>query len=122
MKASKELEKQLSNLSITGSMYLNAPLKNELSNLHKEVFGEVVNINCATCVLRAAHKLNTRLVAVPILQKVEKIEPLKVEVKAVNDFETWTRSQLLDYATDKGLVFPRNIKTKKLIALLEECK
>jgi hypothetical protein len=122
MKASKELEKQLSNLSITGSMYLNAPLKNELSNLHKEVFGEVVNINCATCVLRAAHKLNTRLVAVPILQKVEKIEPLKVEVKTVNDFETWTRSQLLHYATEKGLVFPRNIKTKKLIALLEECK
>jgi hypothetical protein len=115
MKLSNELQAQLNNLTVSGSIYLNEILKRELSQAHEAMFGDAVNIQCGTCVLRAAHRLNMKRKAKPVLQKVEKIEPLKVEVKAVNEYETWTRRQLLDYATEKGIVFTKNIRTVALI-------
>jgi len=47
-------------------------------------------------------------------------EPKQVMQPKVINFESMERSELLELATVKGLEFPKNIKTTKLIELLKQ--
>jgi hypothetical protein len=120
MKASKDLQFQLNQLKISGTMHLNHILKEELNQIHQAEFGVPINLQCASCVLSAAHKVNKLVLSPSPLQKVDKIQPRpKVEVKTVIDYSTWSRPQLFEKARELGLSPAKNIRTDRLIKLVE---